>query len=276
MTSIRPVSSTLLQEILGFAPELLLDDIVDSANNSIYQCVSAMEPFLRRWMEHRSKPLNETEWNPEAEIEQGLVAFQTLLENHVDIAFDFFDVWCRRNVFTFNPDLPIVVPHQSGLELSIQPEQETEIFTDIEELRRSIDNQRRLRFRLRHAHLAAREAANRSKRRLQTVGFLEPLRDNNIRKLPEQIKALHTSIQSLTDIPPPNSILDPRKRPWESSKEGYLQWAVQKLVERSRAERSTGGEIPSCLASLVEETSAGGSLCGLKELSEMTKLNSRT
>jgi kinetochore protein Mis12/MTW1 len=142
----RPVSSILLQEILGFAPELLLDDIVDSANNSIYQCVNAMEPFLRRWVEQRSAPLepppDEPDWSPEAEIEQGLVAFQTLLENHVDIAFDFFDVWCRRNVFTFNPDLPIVVPHQQELDLSLEPERETELLTDIEELRRAIDNVR--------------------------------------------------------------------------------------------------------------------------------------
>jgi kinetochore protein Mis12/MTW1 len=144
MTATRPVSSTLLQEILRFAPELFLDDIVDSANNAIYQCVNAMEPFLRRWLEQRTKPLeppvDDPDWSPEAEIEQGLVAFQTLLENHVDIAFDFFDVWCRRNVFSFNPDLPIVVPHQRDLDLSIEPERETELFTDIDELRRGIDN----------------------------------------------------------------------------------------------------------------------------------------
>lgn len=144
MTSTRQVSSTLLQEILGFAPELLLDDIVDSANNSIYQCVNAMEPFLRRWLEQRTSPLepppDDPEWSPEAEIEQGLVAFQTLLENHVDIAFDFFDVWCRRNVFAFNPDLPIVVPHQKDLNLNVEVEKETELYTDIEELRRAIDN----------------------------------------------------------------------------------------------------------------------------------------
>lgn len=144
MNPARPVSSTLLQEIVGFAPELLLDDIIDSANNSIYQSVNAMEPFIRRWMEQRPITLepqaDDPDWSAEAEIEQGLVAFQTLLENHVDIAFDFFDVWCRRNVFAFNPELPIVVPHQKGLNLSVEPEQETELFTDIEQLRRAIDN----------------------------------------------------------------------------------------------------------------------------------------
>jgi len=91
--------------------------------------------------------------------------------------------------------------------------------------------------------------------------------------VPEQIKALHTSIQSVTDIPSPNSINDPRKRPWESTKEGYLQWAVQKLVERSRAERNGSDGIPSFLANLVKEANAGGSLGDLKEVSERTKLN---
>ena len=73
-------------------------------------------------------------------VEQGLVAFSTLLESHSDIAFDFFEAWSLRNIFAFPKDLPIVVPHQRGLELNARPEEETELMADIEELRRKIEN----------------------------------------------------------------------------------------------------------------------------------------
>ena len=45
--------------------------------------------------------------------EVGLVAFQTLLEHHTDIAFDFFEAWCLRNlnIFMIPSDLPFVL-HQ--------------------------------------------------------------------------------------------------------------------------------------------------------------------
>lgn len=71
---------------------------------------------------------------------QGLVAFTTLLESHTDTAFDFFEVWSKRNIFYFSPDLPIVTPHQKGLDLTTRPEEEAELLTEIEELRRRIEN----------------------------------------------------------------------------------------------------------------------------------------
>ena len=52
------------------------------------------------------------------EVEQGLVAFQTLLEHHTDIAFDFFEAWCLRNIFMIpSSDLPIVLSPSRGIGL---------------------------------------------------------------------------------------------------------------------------------------------------------------
>ncbi len=127
----------LLPEALGFSPQLLLDDIINIANNAVTDAVNGLEEFLQRWADERAKkdgvgePTKESEWDPTGEVEQGLVAFQTLLEYHTDIAFDFFEAWSLRNVFAVPPDLPIVLPHQEGLDLTQSPEREKELMDEI-------------------------------------------------------------------------------------------------------------------------------------------------
>jgi kinetochore protein Mis12/MTW1 len=127
----------LLPELLGFSPQFVLDQIINIANNTVQQSVDAVEAFLRRWADNRVEEKG-GEWDSTQEIEQGLVAFQTLLESHVDIALDFFEVWCMRNIFVIPADLPIVVPHQQGLNLNQPLEKEQELFAEIEDLRRKI------------------------------------------------------------------------------------------------------------------------------------------
>jgi Mis12 protein len=130
--------SVLLPELLGFSPQFVLDQIINIANNAVQQSVDAIEGFLRRWADKRVEKLG-GDWDSTQEIEQGLVAFQTLLESHVDIALDFFEVWCMRNIFVVPADLPIVVPHQRGLNLEQPPEKEQELLAEIEDLRRQIE-----------------------------------------------------------------------------------------------------------------------------------------
>ena len=76
------------------------------------------------------------------EVEQGLVAFQTLLEYHTDIAFDFFEAWCLRNIFMIPPDLPVVLPHEEGLDLTLTVEKERELMDEVEQLRKRLDDVR--------------------------------------------------------------------------------------------------------------------------------------
>lgn len=129
--------SVLLPELLGFVPQFLLDDIIDTANDSVRQAVDAMEVFLRRWVDNRAQKVGD-EWDPSQDLEQGLVAFQTLLYSHVDIAFDFFEAWSLRNIFAIPPGLPIVAPHQRGLDLTREENAERDLITEIEDLRRKI------------------------------------------------------------------------------------------------------------------------------------------
>ena len=132
-----PAPSVILPEILGFVPQFLLDDIVDTANDAVRQAVDAMEVFLRRWAAEREDKVDK-DWDSTQEVEQGLVAFQTLLNSHVDIAFDVFEAWSLRNIFVVPPDLPVVVPHQAGLNLEHTAEEETELVNEIRDLRRKL------------------------------------------------------------------------------------------------------------------------------------------
>lgn len=137
-TALPPtVPSVLLPELLGFVPQFLLDDIIDTANDEVRQAVEAMEVCLQQWVTKRTSRVGD-DWDSTQDIEQGLVAFQTLLYSHVDIAFDFFEAWSLRNIFAIPADLPIVAPHQRGLELTQEPGEEARLLTEIDELHRKI------------------------------------------------------------------------------------------------------------------------------------------
>src|SRR5258708_18785517 len=82
----------LLCEALGFSPQLLLDDIINIVNTAVQDGVNGMKEFLQKWADERvaqgDKNDPQTRANIEEtthEVEQGLVAFQTLLEYHTDI-----------------------------------------------------------------------------------------------------------------------------------------------------------------------------------------------
>jgi kinetochore protein Mis12/MTW1 len=63
--------------------------------------------------------------------------------------------------------------------------------------------------------------------------------------IPQKLTEMHESASSLS--PPdssslPVTLVDPGKRQWETSKTGYVNWAVTQLVESTKEEdgRSTG------------------------------------
>ena len=143
-TVTKTVHPLLTCEALGFSPQLLLDDIINTANNAVQDGVNGMEEFLQKWADERLARTSSS-LGKEAtihEVEQGLVAFQTLLEYHTDIAFDFFEAWCLRNIFMIPQDLPIVLPHQEGLDLTLTVEKEQELMDEVDQLRRRLDDVR--------------------------------------------------------------------------------------------------------------------------------------
>lgn len=142
------VPHTLIPEALGFVPQLLLDDVINIANDAVHVGVNAMEEFLQDWAEKRAQRLEAQNRDAasaaaeveelDKEIEQGLVAFQTLLEYHTDLGFDMFETWARRNIFAFPPHLKLVLPHHEGLDLTTGGKEEDELMGELEELRKQI------------------------------------------------------------------------------------------------------------------------------------------
>lgn len=132
----------LLPEALGFVPQLLLDDIINIANDAVGNGIKGLEGYLQGWANQRAETKEHSDWDGTSELEQGLGAVETLLEHHTDIAFDVFEAWSLRNIFAIPNDLPYVLPHQDGLDLTQTPESEQELIDEIEELRAKLEDVR--------------------------------------------------------------------------------------------------------------------------------------
>ncbi|KAF9044611.1 Mis12-domain-containing protein, partial [Hymenopellis radicata] len=248
----QAIPPLLLAEALGFSPQLLLDDIINIANDSIDDGVNGMEAFLEKWVEDRAvdRPGSKN-WDGNQEVEQGLVAFQTLLEFHTDMAFDYLEAWSLRNIFAVPFDLPIVLPHQQGLDLTVTPEREQELMDEATELRAKIEEQRTLRRTLTKALRVAEARKAIIDKRLERLQILDTPAIQTYATVPKNLKALFTTVSQLPELDPETpqtlaqlQLADPGKQKWETSKEGYLSWAVEQLLARGEG-ASEIGEIRS-------------------------------
>ncbi|GBE89277.1 Centromere protein [Sparassis crispa] len=250
------VPSVLLPELLGFVPQLLLDDIINIANDAAREAVEGMQEFLERRDAERVKEAEAAGKDRDAadrleaesmeELEKGINSFQTLLESHVDIAFDFFEAWSLRNIFAIPADLQIVAPHHKGTNLEQPTEKEAELLADIRDLRRKIHAQKKLqRLYTRAARMSSTQLTH-SQKRLERLSFLRAPQLQALLSLSDEFHAMYTSVAGLPSLDPSltaaeQAIAEPGKRPWETSKTGYLNWAVEQLM--ARAKRSVkGGE----------------------------------
>ncbi|KAE8350877.1 Mis12 protein-domain-containing protein [Aspergillus coremiiformis] len=128
-------TTSLLTEHFSYTPLSLVDDVINSINNLIYQAISSLETGLlstppeRLGFAHASNgstiPDTDEDGNvvyPEArlEIENGLHQLETLLEATVDKAFDKFEIIILRNSFRVDDDLLawIRLNHYEGLDLN--------------------------------------------------------------------------------------------------------------------------------------------------------------
>jgi kinetochore protein Mis12/MTW1 len=135
-TQRAPPPQFLLAEVLGFVPQLLLDDIINTANSQLQDGIMGLESFLDEWAS-QDVERRDGEW-----IEQGLVSFQTLLEYHTDKAFDKFEGWALRNIFAVRDELPLVMVHHENLDLRTQGGEEDELEREMNELLRKMENVR--------------------------------------------------------------------------------------------------------------------------------------
>ncbi|KAF8204345.1 Mis12 protein-domain-containing protein [Mycena galopus ATCC 62051] len=239
----------LLTEALGFSPQLLLDDIINVANHAVQDGVNGTEDFLQQ----RAAQLGETETESTTqEIEQGLVAFQTLLEFHTDVAFDFFEAWSLRNIFAVPADLPLVLPHHEHLDLTHTPEREQELMDEVEQLRNRLENQRRLK---RHLIRANHRKGVELQKTRQLVDTLAPYESTAAAatSLPAALLEMQKSVSTLPELTPATMsalaqfrVTEAGKRQWETGTTGYINWAVEQL--RLKAKEDGGEELLPDLA----------------------------
>ncbi|KAI9434883.1 Mis12-domain-containing protein [Lactarius indigo] len=235
-TSSNATPTVLVPELLSFSPHFLLDDTINIANDGVGRAVDAMEDFLNRWAETRLE--REPDWDADKELEQGLVSFQTLLEFHTDIAFDFFEAWSLRNIFAVPADLPLVAPHHAGLDFNQPPEKEAELLAEIDELWREIEKQKKVRLLLTKAKRASGRHAKRAQARLDRLAFLQPDQLRMLHSLATDVDALHASVSALPPLDPANtqSLLPaPGKREWEMGRAGYISWVNAQLLRHANA-----------------------------------------
>ncbi|PPR05759.1 hypothetical protein CVT24_006825 [Panaeolus cyanescens] len=280
----------LLCEALGFSPQLLLDDIINIANNAVQDGINGMEQFLNNWADARVARAEEStttsaEDKAEAleattyEVEQGLVAFQTLLEHHTDIAFDFFEAWCLRNIFMIPKGLPVVLPHQEGLDLSMKPEEarakEAELRDEVDRLREQLDGQRKLNRLLQRSIHAADRQHSRALTRLSSLLTLSPPL-STLSTLSTSLQEMHAHLSTLpstselallTNTSTSSSNQQQQgKRQWETSKTGYMNWALRQLMTKNDREREmvAGGTGTAAVDKLVKSATELGSAGDIK------------
>ncbi|KAF7364537.1 Centromere protein mis12 [Mycena venus] len=232
-TSPTLISPQLLTEALGFSPELLLSDIVNVANQAVQDGVNGVGDFLQqRHPQHGI--IDNTQ-----EIEQGLLMFQTLLEFHADVAFDFFEAWALRNVFAVPADLPLVLPHHEHLDpLTNTPQREEELMNEVEALRTAVENRRRIKRALILAHRKKDAELWRARRLLDKLMEYQSIAA--AKSLPAAVQSLQKSVATLsglkqTTIAAPGELhaREVGERKWDTGRAGYISWAVSKLLAKA-------------------------------------------
>ncbi|KAJ7201282.1 Mis12 protein-domain-containing protein [Mycena pura] len=228
------IPAQILTEALGFSPQLLLDDIINVANDTIQNSVNGVEEFLQQ----RTEKLGQNDPSQQKEIEQGLVAFQTLLEFHTDVAFDFFEAWSMRNIFAVPTELPLVLPHHKELNLAYTPEEAQELMDEIERLKRSIEAERKLRQQLVRANHRKKAEVRKMHQQLDKLARYDAM---DARALPEALLAMHKSVSTLPELNTATisalaqfRLTEAGTRQWEMGKTGYLKWATAQLLAKAK------------------------------------------
>lgn len=112
--------------------------------------------------------------------------------------------------------------------------------------------------------IAVRKSAiqrSQSEKRLERLQFLRAPQVQTLRSLPDDFLAMYDAVTSLPPHDPSSAaeqlsipLPEPGKRLWETNKAGYVNWAIEQLLLRTK-ERDQGG---SSSAVGAVATAAGG------------------
>ena len=114
-------------------------------------------------------------------------------------------------------------------------------------------------------HRSSKDLAH-ARTRLDRLAFLRAPQMHALHDLPDELQAMYASVSALppTDALDPGSAApttEPGKRPWETSKTGYLNWAVGQLMERAK-EKARGEQVGEDGAAFAEGSAEVGAAVG--------------
>ncbi|KAH7333610.1 Mis12 protein-domain-containing protein [Rhizoctonia solani] len=228
--------NALLTELLGFVPQLLLDDIADAATDTVNNGIDGLEVYLRNeWLPKRTSSTPSQE-DLEAEIDSGLLEFQTLLCGHRDMSIDMLEAWSMRNVFFVPEGLKIVMPHQRGLDMTTPQGKDVQLQVELDVMRRKIENARKFQAQLKQAEKVTEQRLERSKARLERVKSLQDLDPKQIEhRATRTYRSLLKTLSSLPTTTPPVPASSTSAKKHTESRAEFLDWAVKRLVTSSTA-----------------------------------------
>ncbi|WRT70393.1 uncharacterized protein IL334_007391 [Kwoniella shivajii] len=263
----------LIHELVGFYPRTLCHDITEAARSEVYSTVNSIEDWAR----------SATGNNPklETELATGLVALETLLESHIDKAFDKFTAWVLRNAFEFSPELQVVLPWQKGLDFQRGEYVSTDmggqegLDSSLDQMRLKVEQSRLLAQKLELAEKKLDKRLAIAKQRKNEVGFLKEIIDSaGLNPLPKPssqllptLISLHTSLQPLEPISPtmpnftsaagPGAGIGEHTKAWELGRAAYLNWALNKVIPPSSTSASTSASTGTVLGGSTKGSGEG-------------------
>ncbi|KAJ2536527.1 hypothetical protein EV175_006798, partial [Coemansia sp. RSA 1933] len=126
-------TQSLVVEHFGFLPITFIDEIINSANDTIYRATDALCKFV------------EKEQGSSEATSQAVTKAETLLEHAVDKNFDKFELYALRNLFNIPRGLEdyIVMPHQNqdvaaSSESPVFAEDEAALDKELEDVRKQL------------------------------------------------------------------------------------------------------------------------------------------
>ncbi|OAL39035.1 hypothetical protein AYO20_01786 [Fonsecaea nubica] len=142
-------ATSLLTEHLQYTPLSLIDDIINSVNNFVYQGVGSLETGLLSTHPEKlgfkavktvgDDGVEDLEF-PEAkkEIEEGLHKLETLLNSTVDKNFDKFEIYVLRNILSVPTELVNWVQLSHYENISFPPPANAPTVDNVQLLRRKL------------------------------------------------------------------------------------------------------------------------------------------
>ncbi|KAL1412112.1 hypothetical protein Q8F55_003111 [Vanrija albida] len=256
----------LVHELMQFSPVSLLYDIAEHAHQTAHNTVEGVDAWAAREARLRDAEAEAAGVGDrggavdahEREVEVGSHALETLLETHVDRAFDTFTAYALRNAFRVPDGVEVVMPWHKGIDfaraahVAALPEGEGALVARLTDLRAQVEHARLVDHRLALAEAALDRRLEIAAHRRAQVGFVaDSVREAGLAPLPDKAADISAALKALHDRLQPLEVPQRSRAPeladgttaWEAGRQAYLSWALGKALSSASAEAPIGDRI---------------------------------